>query len=130
MCRIHTVISRFSIKQKDHFSQQALTNQLIRYSCFKIFVGKSTSKSKYLYVFINQRYLSCIPRKHKSFWSLSRLANFAVSQNANFLFMKNLPTSFLGSFYVVLGKRVSREKKGNLKNDVLQLLKLGGERLE
>ena len=67
-------------------------------------------------MFIKQKYLSCILRKHKSFWSLNRLADFVVNRHAN-ISVREKPTS-LGPFYVLLGKRVLREKKkGNLKNE-------------
>ena len=41
-----------------------------------------------------------------------------------FRFMKNVPTHFPGLFYILLGKRVLPENVGNLRNELLQLLKL------
>ena len=32
---------------------------------------------------VHQKYLTCIPREHKSFWQLSRLNDFTINANAN-----------------------------------------------
>ena len=57
---------------------------------------------------------------------LSRLADFAVCRNANLSVLKNLPISFPGPFYELLGKRNFLEKMGNLGNELFQLLKVCG----
>ena len=53
----------------------------------------------------------CIPRKHKTFWELIILAYFAVSRNANLFVHENWPDVLPRPFMVLLGKKISWEKK-------------------
>ena len=68
-----------------------------------------------IFVLVHEAKDASIPCKRKLFWYFCRLVNLPLVEIQTFFFVKNEPTPFPGTFYIIsswiLWKKVSRGKK-------------------